>query len=75
MSAWASKRMERRTLSLPVVIVGEAAQAGLQAADDDGMSPKTLRARLAYTTVAWSGRSPHADRGVGVAVAALLAAV
>ncbi len=59
-------------LVLPVVVVGEAAQAGLQAADDDGDVPKDLPDLVGVDNGGPVG--PQAGpiaRGVGVVMAAL----
>ena len=60
-------------LVLPVVIVGEAAQAGLQAADDDGDVPKDLPRPVGVHHSGVVGPQPRTPTGgVGVVVAALL---
>ena len=59
-------------LVLPVVVVGEAAQAGLQAADDDGDVPKDLPHPVGVHHGGVVGAQPRPPSGgVGVVVAAL----
>lgn len=60
-------------LVLPVVVVGQAAQACLDAADDDGSVLKRLADEVAVDRDGTIGTAPlFATRGIGVGVAAVL---